>query len=95
LQLSEGRYELHVTDVNGAVRSAQFDIVSNPPAIDQTAFASEPDDVRLALAAMQLAKADGGHWRLEAYQRLNAAAASQYAARLLADRLADGKPLDK
>jgi CHASE2 domain-containing sensor protein len=94
LQLGEGRYEVRITDAKGTTRSAQFEAVANQPTLSEAGFANEPDDVRLAMAAMQLAKAEGGHWRLEAFQRLIEAAPVQYVARLLSNRLADGKPLD-
>jgi hypothetical protein len=74
LELGVGRYEVRVTDAKGVTRWAHVDVVANQPFIDEAGFADAPDDVRLAMASIQLARTDGGRWRLEAFQRLTEAA---------------------
>jgi CHASE2 domain-containing sensor protein len=94
LNLAPGRYEAEVTDHGGATRSAIFEAVNGSPDIDETAFATDPEDVRLVMRAVRIAQADGGRWRLEAFQRLSEAASTNGVARLVAARLAAGKPVD-
>nr|WP_294503666.1 CHASE2 domain-containing protein [uncultured Rhodopila sp.] len=94
MTLAPGRYEFEVTDMIGSKSSAVFEAVDGGPDIDETAFATDPDDVRLVMKAVRIAQVDGGRWRLEAFQRLSAAASTNGVARLLAARLAAGKPAD-
>jgi len=94
LRLDVGRYEATVTDAAHSSRSGKFDVVPQPPGIDETGLADEPDDVRFVMSALRLAKIDGGRWRLEAFLRLTDAAPGNRVARLLSERLAAGKSLD-
>jgi hypothetical protein len=94
LRLEVGRYEVRVSDLLGATRSAHIDVVPAPPALDETGLADAPDDIRLAMEAVQLARIDDGHWRLEAFQRLADVGPGQGAARLLTARLVAGRSLE-
>jgi CHASE2 domain-containing sensor protein len=104
LQLGAGHYDVTVTDHAGTDHAgtdhggtsvlAHIDVVQSLPALDEAGMAGAPDDVRKVMEAVQLAKIDGGHWRLEAFLRLTDAGVSQGIARLLSDRLAAGRSLD-
>jgi hypothetical protein len=94
VRLGVGRYEARVTDAKGITRLAQFDVVADPPKVVDAAFAGAPDDIKLVLASVQLAKTDGGHWHLEAFLRLTEAAPNNRVVRLLCDRLAAGLSLE-
>jgi hypothetical protein len=94
MQLGAGHYDVTVTDHRGNSVLAHIDVVQSLPILDEAGMAGAPDDVRKVMEAVQLAKIDGGHWRLEAFLRLTDAGVSHGIARLLSDRLAAGRSLD-
>ena len=95
MQLDAGVYEVRVIDAAGAVVRGQFEATAAEPPVLDNDLAGLPRGIARALAASRLADADGGSWRLEAYERLAEEGQNNHAARVMAIRLAQGQSLSE
>jgi len=92
MRLRPGRYVVTLRDTTDASRSGTIEIVDRPLPAAAGIRPEVPDSLRPVAEAIALARAEGGHWRLEAYRRL--AGAGLNVADVLAERLAAGHQID-
>jgi CHASE2 domain-containing sensor protein len=92
MRLRPGHYVVTLRDRTGTSRIGDVEIVDRLPPVAAGTNATVPDALRPVAEAIALSRAEGGHWRLEAYRRLTGT--GLHVADVLAARLADGQRID-